>query len=175
MKAPPLLPEETLLRVLRVARLDGWSVALVAGLFALLSALFGDVLGAIVGLLVAGSGAVELHGATLLEHGERRGMNWVTTSQLLMLASILGYCAVQLLRARVPAFPPELDALIQQNADQFGVSKHDFLLFVYNRLLYTLLAVGTFVYQGGMALYYYRRRETVTRALEATPEPPVLD
>jgi len=55
MKAPPLLPEETLLRVLRVARLDGLSVLVIAGVFALISALAGDGVGAVVGLLVAGA------------------------------------------------------------------------------------------------------------------------
>ena len=167
MKPPPFLPEETLLRVLRIARLDGMSVAFVAGLFALIAAVSGDWLGAVVGLLVAGAGAVELHGATLLQHGEPRGTNWLVTSQLLMLGTMLGYCALQMIRARIPEFPAELDALLQQDADQIGVSKHDFLLFAFNRLLYGLLAVATVFYQGGMALYYFRRRDPVARALLA--------
>jgi hypothetical protein len=37
-KAPPVLPEETLRRVLRVARFDGAGMAAVAGLFALVAA-----------------------------------------------------------------------------------------------------------------------------------------
>ena len=97
MKAPPLLPEETLIRVLRVARLDGLSVLVISGVFALVSALAGDGLGAVVGLLVAGAGAVELHGATLLEHGEPRGIDWLTGSQGFLLATIALYCALRFL------------------------------------------------------------------------------
>ncbi len=165
MKTPPLLPEETLLRVLRVARLDGMSMLLIAGVFALLSALGGDVIGAMIGLLVAGAGAVELHGATMITHGETHGMRWLTGSQMLCLVSVICYCGVQWLRARVPVFPPEVEALLQQDADQLGMTKHDFILFAFNRLLYVILAAGTLVYQGGMAIYYLRRRGAVARAL----------
>ena len=167
MKAPPLLPEETLLRVLRVARLDGTSVLVIAGVFALISALAGDGLGAIVGLLVAGAGAIELHGATLIEHGESRGMDWLVGSQLFLLATVVGYCALQLLRPRLPEFPAELDALLQQNADQLGMTKQDFVLLAFNRFIYGAVALLTVVYQGGMALYYWNRRDAVTRALVA--------
>ena len=68
-KTPPLLPEETLARVLHIARLDGWSVLGVAGLFALLAASIGDLRGAVVGVIIAGAGAGGLHGVALLRHG----------------------------------------------------------------------------------------------------------
>ena len=55
MRAPPLLPEETLFRVLRLARFNGLSVLGIAGFFAVISAAAQDVPGALVGVLVAGS------------------------------------------------------------------------------------------------------------------------
>jgi len=164
MQQPPLLPEETFSRVCRVARFDGLSVLAVAGFFALLSAVAGEVVGAIIGLLAAGAGAIELHGRTLLHHGEKRGMSWLVGSQLLLLAVLLGYCALQLLRARLPALPAETDALIQMDADQLGMTKQEFLR-LFNRMLYGGFAILTLVYQGGMALYYLRRRGPVERAL----------
>ena len=164
MQAPPLLPEETFARVCRVARFDGMSVLVVAGVFAVISALAGDVVGAVIGLLVAGAGAMELHGVTLLHHGQPRGMTWLWGSQCFLLLSILGYCGFQLLRSKLPALPPEVATLIQQDADQLGMTVQEFLR-MFNRMLYGGVAVATLIYQGGMAFYYLRRRTAVQRAL----------
>lgn len=164
MKPPPFLPEETLLRVLRVARLDGMSVAAVAGVFALLAALAGDGLGAVIGLLVAGAGAIELHGATLLKHGEPRGMKWLVSSQVFLLVTVIGYCVLRLLH---PGLEPLLAAMtddMKASLETAGWTPEKFVSFVYNTTYYAV-AVVTFFYQGGMALYYYRRRESVARAL----------
>ena len=65
MQQPPLLPSETLMRVLRLAKLDGMGVLLLGGLFALMAASGGEKPFAIIGLLAAGAGAIELHGAAL--------------------------------------------------------------------------------------------------------------
>jgi hypothetical protein len=164
MKPPPFLPEETLRRVLRVARLDGTSVAAVAGVFALISALAGDGLGAVVGLLVAGAGAIELHGATLLVHGELRGMKWLVNSQVFLLATVIAYCGLRLLH---PNFAQLLAAVtddMKVSLETAGWTPDKFVHFVYNTTYYAV-AIVTFFYQGGMALYYFRRRESVARAL----------
>jgi hypothetical protein len=163
-KLPPFLPEETLLRVLRIARLDGLSMALVAGFFALISALFGDGLGAIVGVLVAGAGGIELHGATVLERGEPRGINWLIGSQFVALASIVGYCGMRLWH---PALEQMLAAVtddMKASLETAGWTPDKFVRFVYTTTYYAVAVVTSF-YQGGMALYYYRRREPVARAL----------
>ena len=164
MKAPPLLPEETLRRVLRVARLDGMSVLVIAGLFALISALAGDGLGAVVGLLVAGAGAVELHGAKYLEHGAARGMNWLVTSQLLLLATIIGYCGLRLLHPAVEPLRAAVTDDMKTQLEAAGWTQDAFIRFIYNTT-YVAVAIVTFFYQGGMALYYLRRREPVAQAL----------
>lgn len=166
MRAPPLLPEETYVRVCRVAKFDGLSVVVVAGSFALLSASMGDVPGATVGLLAAGAGAMELHGLGLLHHGSRGGMGWLIGSQFSLAAVVLGYCAFQLMRAKFPALPAEADALIQADADQLGMTKHEVLL-LFNRMLYFSVAIATVVYQGGMIIYYLRRRVAVERAVDS--------
>ena len=164
MKAPPLLPEETLIRVLRVARLDGMSVLVIAGVFALISALAGDPVGAVIGLLVAGAGAVELHGATLLEHTDPRGMKWLVSSQLFLLATVIAYCALRLLHPAVEPLRGAITDDMKSQLEAAGWSQDEFIRFIYNTT-YAAVAAVTLVYQGGMALYYFRRREAVTRAL----------
>ena len=164
MKAPPLLPEETLLRVLSIARLDGMSVLVIAGVFALISALAGDFVGAVVGLLVAGAGAVELHGATLLEHGEPRGMKWLVGSQIFLLTTVIAYCGLRLLHPAIEPLQAAVTDEMKSSLEAAGWKQDEFIRFVYNTTYYAV-AVVTFFYQGGMALYYLRRREPVARAL----------
>ena len=164
MQQPPLLPAETLVRVLRLAKFDGLSVLLIAGVFALLAATAGDFSGALVGLLAAGAGAVELHGVSLLGEREPRGMSWLVGSQLFLLFSILVYCAVRMAHLELPPVPDMFRGVIDASAQQLGMSREEYMTFV-QRLGLQAVAVVSFFYQGGMAFYYHRRREPVTRAL----------
>lgn len=164
MKAPPLLPEETFRRVIRLARLDGLTVLALGSFFALLSGGMGDFAGAIIGLLVAGAGAVELHGISLLQHFERRGVNWLVGSQLFLIVAILAYCGMRLTHFTIPPLPDEVMPLIDASAAQFDMTREGYLRFIY-QLSYTLVAIGTLAYQGGMAIYYHRRRGAVAKAL----------
>ncbi|MSU25309.1 MAG: hypothetical protein EXS32_16005 [Opitutus sp.] len=161
---PPLLPDETLRRVLRLARLDGLSVLAVAGLFAVLTALAGDVVGAVIGLLVAGAGAIELHGASLLREGEPRGMNWLVGSQLFLLVTVLGYCALRLLHPELGPLRAAVTEEMKTSLELADYTPDEFIRMVYN-LTYAIFALVTFFYQGGMAIYYHRRRDPVAQAL----------
>ncbi len=161
---PPLLPEETLARVYRLARMDGLSVTLIASVFAVMAALARDIPGASVGLLVAGAGAVELHGTGLLRFGDARGMNWLVASQIFLLGSVLAYCAVRLFHLEVPPIPAELQDMVATSAAQLKMTPEAYLRFVH-RLTLWIVASVSILYQGGMAIYYLRRRDAVTRAL----------
>jgi hypothetical protein len=170
--APPLLPVETLLRVLRTAKLNGTSVLALAGLFAVLSAMGGDRLGALIGVVIAGAGAFELHGAGLLRQGVVKGVSWLVASQVYLLLAILVYAAWRLFN-----YDPELmrrvseQALktpeIQAKLLETGTSEEDMLRLVrlFYHLTYMILAVATFFYQGAMVLYYRRRRPAIEVAL----------
>ena len=164
MQPPPILPEETLRRVLRLAWFDGLSVLIIAGAFGLLSAVAKDHPGAIVGMLVAGAGAVELHGVALLRAARAEGMNWLVGSQLFLMAAMLGYCAFRITHPTLPPIPPQLAAMLDQTSEQLGITKEEYLRFVY-RLSFQLIAAVTVVYQGGMSFYYLRRRAAVVAAL----------
>jgi hypothetical protein len=166
MQQPPLLPEETLARVYRLARFDGMGVLMIAGFFACIAAAAGDVLGAIVGLLVAGAGALELHGATLLRQGQERGITWLVGSQLFLLVSILAYCGARMLTLELPPIPDDLRPMIEASAAQAGLKVEEYLKLVY-RLGLWIVASVSILYQGGMTLYYLRRRHAVSRALNA--------
>lgn len=164
MQQPPLLPEETLIRVYRVARVDGSGILIVAAFFACVAAVSGDFLGAIAGLLVAGCGAMELHGAGLMRQGEERSVTWLVGSQFFLLVSILAYCGVRLMSLEIPPIPEELQPMVEMSARQAGLSVDEYLRTVY-RLGLWLVALVSLLYQGGMIQYYLRRRDAVYRAL----------
>jgi hypothetical protein len=164
MQQPPLLPEEILHRVLRLARMEGISVLMIAGFLALASAAASDYVGAIIGLLVAGAGAIELHGEGLLRGGYPRGVNWLVASQLYLMTVVIGYCGMQLAHPVLAPVPAALKPLIETSAEQLQMTTQEYLLMLH-RLTFRLLALLTFLYQGAMAIYYYRRREAIERAL----------
>ena len=161
---PPILPEKILARVQRTGRLHGGSVLGVAAFFALISGMAGDRLGAITGLLVAGAGAIEHHGAMILGTGESRGVRWLVASQGFLFAAIAGYCVVRLAHFELPPIPDEIRPTLEAGASQLGLGLDEYLTAVYRLGLKVLLVVSVF-YQGGLGLYYFTRRRAVAQAL----------
>ncbi len=166
----PVPPSEMLRRVLRVARLDGMSVLGIAGLFALISAASRDISGAVIGLLVAAAGAAEYHGATLLRALNPRGMRWLISSQLYLLSVLLIYCAFRLLKPDIASWRP---FVTEEVAEQIRLSDMsvDEVIVEIQRILYVSFAAATLLYQGGMTVYYLRRRAVVAAALQVDEAP----
>jgi hypothetical protein len=166
MKKPPLLPIEALRRVVRMARFNGTGILVVAGAFALLSASTHDTASTAIGLLVAGAGAMELHGATLVQRGEERGMNWMIGSQFYLMAVIFFYVGQGLHHVDISLFQRyvSLNDEQRQTIAQSGLTIDQFFRGVYVAS-YVTFGVVTLFYQSGMAFYYRRRRPAVAAAL----------
>jgi hypothetical protein len=163
------------MRVLRVARFDGLGVLIVAGGAALISASYKDVSGAVVGLLVAAAGAIELHGVSLLRARSASGMRWLVSSQIYLVATILAYVGFRLARPDVAYILQFISAspaadVFEQAAVQQGVTLKQFILDSFQQF-YICVAVLTVLYQGGMTLYYLKRRNAVEVALNEAESP----
>ncbi|MDB6092533.1 MAG: hypothetical protein JWM32_95 [Verrucomicrobia bacterium] len=182
MKPPPLA-QETLRRVLRMARFDGLGLVIVAGLAAPVSLMFGDLMGFMFSVLVVAGGLMELSGRTLLVRGDINGLRRLERSQLLVLTVIVVYCARQLFSFDLETTMGQLTPY-STTLGEFGVDLAPLLPLIRAYLpigmytLYGLVAFVTLLYQGGMVLYYRRRAAAVTEALKArlTPliPPPVV-
>ncbi|MSU69269.1 MAG: hypothetical protein EXS39_00530 [Opitutaceae bacterium] len=173
-----MLPVETLRRVLRVAKFDGISVLALAGLFALGSAALGDYKGALVGIVIAGAGAFELHGASLLTNGQPQGVSWLVNSQLYLLTAVLAYVGWRLLsydpeQVRRLIEPMMHAPEMQAQLDATGATEEDLrnMLRLIYQVSYGMVGGVTLLYQGGLARYYHRRRAAITAALAERPEP----
>jgi hypothetical protein len=167
-KKPPLLPSEALRRTQRVARFDGTSVLVLSGLFAIASAASQDKAGTIIGLLVAGAGAIELHGFSLLQTGNVKGMKWLVFSQLCLLVMILGYAEFKLQHVDMSVLHQLWSTLNADDRQQqlllAGATEDEYLKGLYTTC-YRLVIVLTVLFQGGMTLYYLRRRRPIAVAL----------
>src|SRR5687767_982966 len=164
MQQPPLLPDESLVRVLRLARFDGMGAMVLGGMFALVAASARDFPFALIGLLAAGAGAVELHGAALLRQGEPRGMSWLIASQPFLLVVILTYCAVRIWMVELPPVPEAFQGMFAASAQQWGLTIPEYQRAL-NRITVLAFATVAIGFQGGMMFFYLRRRAAVARAL----------
>jgi hypothetical protein len=169
--ADMLTPDQALTRILRLSRLNGWSVAVVAGLGTLVALLLGDPPGAFVGLAAVLSGAMEIRGNRRLQAGRAEGMRWLVRAQLLLLAVILVYST-----SRIASYDDELalenvTPAMREALGQLELRPEDLLPFVRTALWlgYGTVMLVTCVYQGGLALYYRRRTPLVEQALAGPP------
>ena len=170
-------PERAMTTVRRISLVNGWSVAVVAGLFSLIALAFGDLLGAVTACLVVVAGGVEVFGNRRLKRRDASGMTWLIRSQLFLMTVVLVYAVT-----RIASFDGEL-ALANMTPDmqtalqEAGINPEDVLPMV--RLgvwiLYGAVAMATCVYQGGLALFYRVRTPLIENAIAAAPHAGVAD
>jgi hypothetical protein len=173
--AEPTKSEKALKRVLRISRLNGWSVIVIAALGTLITLAMGDLSGMTVGVLIAIAGGMEVRGHKLLKRHNPDGMKTLVRSQMFLLAIILVYCATRLGSfddgAVLGNVTPDMEALLKEA----GISKTDILPLVRTAFFvgYGSFALVTLFYQGGMALYYRAKTPLVVEALQTPPRPRV--
>lgn len=142
-----------------------------AGTFAIFAALQHEAPPTVAALLAVGMGVFELHGTNRLRQGGIDGLKWIIGSQIGLMFTLFLYAGWRMVEFDVNAFiktlPPDVVATMEAQLRTQGVpidQLPDHLL-VLNILLFGLLAVVAFFYQGGMALYYHRRRPAVALVL----------
>jgi len=176
---PPPLPEAVYHRVMSVAKAEGYSILIVAGLSAFLAAAAGGAFTAVLACLAAGTGAMEIHGAQQLARGDERAINWLVRAQLSLLLIILVYVFwrithfdAALVREQIPEFRRQMAELSQKwNSenpyDQLTDSQLVLVARAVFTVIYCVVGVVTCVYQPLMARYYHKRRAAIAQALAA--------
>ena len=174
---PPTPAQKAYKRVLRISRLNGWSVAIFGGLSMLVALLFGDLVGAFIGLCVTLAGWMEIRGGRQLRRRDVDGMKLLVRSQLFLLAVILSYCASRLgsfdSETVLANLTPDMEAVLTQA----GLEKADVVVLVHTVFLalYITVAVVCLIYQGGLALYYRGKTKLVAEAITAPIAIPAQD
>lgn len=174
--------EQCLARVLTLARWNGGSIVVIAGLGSLLSLLFGDLVGAVVGALAAVAGAMEWHGYRRLRRRDLAGLDWLIRAETCLLAVISLYAI-----SRLGSFDPEtvranLSPEMETALNEAGLATSEVVPLVrwMFLLLYGTVLGVTCIYQGGLVFYYRSRRARLQTAFAppaaarspSTPAPP---
>lgn len=172
---PDTPSEKTLLRVLLISGIDGWSITLFAGLCTLISLLLGEWIGVSIGALITAAGVLELRGRKRLIKGEADGMSGLVRAQLIILGVVLLYSLQNLLAYDETALMAQITPEMKNALSQAGIAIADFeplIKPVYFSLYLTVIAL-TLLFQGGLALYYHSRRGKIVEALSARRAPPL--
>ena len=174
MTAPPPTPPQLALRkVLKISRLNGWSVAAVAGLGTLLSLAFGDLAGGSLGLLIVASAAMEIHGHRLLMRRDATGMTWLIRAQLFFLSVIMAYAVSRLFSFDGEYILSNLTPEMEEALNAAGVSRAELvpLVQLFFRVFYGTIMFVSLIYQGGLAFFYRRKSLLVAEALSRSSIP----
>jgi hypothetical protein len=153
---------ERITKLVKISKFNGYSVAGVAGGFALLSLTGLSLSGVIIGGALTGCGVMEIKGHRRLAAGEPGARGLMVGSQVLLVVFILAYCAWRLASfdaANPLAIVGSLESQVRQLAELAMVPLSELEAQV--RLIYTwtyrLVAGVTLVMQGGLATYYWVR------------------
>ncbi len=168
---PALTSPAALQRILHLSAINGWSVVIIAGLGTLLSALLVQSVGVAIGLLVTCGGVMELRGRRRLRRGDPTGMTLLVRAQLLVLGVIAIYVVTRLFSYDAETVLGNVTPEMQAVFDEAEVVPRDLLPVIqiaFYAIYGVVLAVVVF-YQGGLALYYHRRRPLVEQALARPP------
>lgn len=167
--------EKNLRRVLLISAIDGWSIALFAGLCTLIALLFASWISVIIGALITAAGVIELRGRGRLVRGDPTGMSGLVGAQLIILGTIWLYSLVNLITYNEAAIVAKITPELRNALSQSGFEVEDLLPMLKPAFFgFYLVVMGvTLLFQGGLALYYHSRRPRVVAAL-TTPVAPHL-
>lgn len=177
-KSPPLLPEQKLGRVLKIARADSIGIIVCAGFSLLLAAAASAGVFAFFSALALVCGVMEWHGHARLRDGFAGGLQWLTGAQGCLYTVIVGYVLWRLnhfeaaeLWAQVPeANRLEFDAKLREAGFDPETDRTAFLQSV-NVFICAVLVILSTVYQGGLTLWYTLQRKAIFTALHgAAPQ-----
>lgn len=160
-------------RAIRVARFDYCTVAIMAAL-SMVCGLGSSVAGLLLGIGMALVAAAEFYGAQRLRQARDNACHVLAINQLAFAAMICAYALWNihaLASAGHSGSVKELtDAGLSQEDAQnlMSIGLYD-LARSLGTTLYVALIIGSILSQGGLALYYYLRRDQVRNYAEQTP------
>ncbi|HCW76091.1 MAG TPA: hypothetical protein DHU63_06080 [Candidatus Marinimicrobia bacterium] len=154
----PAWQEKQLRRVLKLSKLNGMSVMIFGILGGVIGVFSVSLEGILMGILIAGSGWVELEGRKKLMAGSPDASLWLMGGEALLLFVIVIYSVAHLLAVdptnALNMLSPEMKSMISGSGGLPDQMVNELIYSAY-QWLYRGLIIGTVLYQGGTIAYYY--------------------
>jgi hypothetical protein len=168
-----LTPEQAVQKLLKISRVNGWSVAGLAGFSTVITLLIGDITGIVVGSMAVACGLMELRGNRMLQKRNSSGVRWLIAAQMFLLGVILIYAGMRIWNFRADEVIQYASSDMRNTLKQLELSPEDLTPLVQKIVwaFYGAVILASCLYQGGLAFYYKRRQTLVEEAFAA---PPVL-
>lgn len=176
---PPLLPEQRLERVVRIARADSVGVMIFAGLSLLFALPQEEWHFAGFAALALGCGYMEWHGHARLREGDSGGLQWLLGAQACLYTVIVAYVVWRWRHfspdaywAQIPA-PAQTQLLERMRTSGLDpAADREPLLRMMNAVVCTALFGISTLFQCGLALWYRAQSSAIFTVLgnPSTPE-----
>ncbi len=153
-----------LLRASVYARRNG-SRYLVFGLLSILVGYFGDPAGAALGVALALIGFGSRHFGAQLAAGNPSAPMRLALGELILLVAVVVYCAAKLTIMKTSS--ADIDAMLGPLGGQADVEG---VMDMTNKIVYPVVVLVTFLYQGGLVLYYRARGSAARLYTDHTPD-----
>ena len=155
-----------LARAANVARSNARGYALFGALTLIVAALGPDALGLAIGAVVTGVGVAQLRAVPRLRAADAEAPRAMARNELLLMGGIALYALLKLTLLRETG--EELQAQVGDTSG-LGLDIAE-LSRSLNTLVYSTVLAVTLLYQGGLALYFLRRRPALERYRAQAPE-----
>lgn len=163
--------EKEFRRLVWVTGINGYSILLFAGLITLLCCLFFfSWSGFLVGVALTAAAWLEVKGSNYLKNRRAEGLLWAERSQIAVFLTIFLYSSYQLLTVNgqsiLSTLPEEIKGLLLQlyQIDEIVLGE---LLTMVTQVTYAAIILASLFYQGGLLLYYRRKRDRLSQFPEA--------
>ncbi|MEI6126887.1 MAG: hypothetical protein WCQ99_10100 [Pseudomonadota bacterium] len=148
-----MVRDSVLRRILFIAGFNGWSITICAGISVLGSLLMKNWPGVFISLAITVSGCMELQGRRKLKKDLHEAGAWLKASQLWLLFLIVSYAGYQLWSFDSANMFKDLPRSDQQ-ALQSLVGSNSSMISTMYLTFYIAVIITSFIYQGGLWLYY---------------------
>lgn len=151
-------PQKRFGRIFGISKMNGGSITIIAGIFTLFSLFSGDLISIFVSGLVTCCGILELVGRSKLLKYEDRSSVLLPGSQILLLITIWTYSISKLFTISPESIRNSVsqDILLMLNSLSGSESAIFELVTDVLKMTYITLIIVTAIYQGGLAIYYWR-------------------
>jgi len=157
--------QNTLFKIKRTSKWNGITILVVAILSLILSFLDYHFTGILISLFVAFSGWMEIQGSRQVDENLPLAGKWLTGSQIWLLTVVWTYTIIQWITFNPETVLEMVSPSLIHQLNVLGITGENVLQELLTKVVvstYMAVLLVTLLYQGGLALFYWRKVRLLT-------------